>query len=221
MLKNSDFRQRVKLSYSRSGIVFIRAPSEAQGETNLSYQPKFCCECREKIDRKEWRPWTSPRFCELCDTNFGINDKIRLGALVFLTLLSFIGVANMFRQPEKQLAVSSNQLFTNPVNTSRQTVSQNNSSANFDKSGAQNPPAVKPAAVSEQPKSLPLNPNQQSNVKQSQTLPAASPEEIVYFCGARTKKGTPCTRRVKEPGRCWQHVGQPAMLPQQKLIASR
>jgi hypothetical protein len=32
-------------------------------------------------------------------------------------------------------------------------------------------------------------------------------EEKVYTCGARTRKGKPCSRRVKEPGRCWQHKG--------------
>ena len=44
------------------------------------------------------------------------------------------------------------------------------------------------------------------------------PEEVVYICGARTKKGTPCQRRVRGPGRCWQHRGKPAMLPASKLI---
>ena len=42
-------------------------------------------------------------------------------------------------------------------------------------------------------------------------------EETVYMCGARTRKGTPCTRRVRGPVRCWQHRGKPAMLPQEKL----
>ncbi len=41
--------------------------------------------------------------------------------------------------------------------------------------------------------------------------------EDVYTCGARTKKGTPCSRRVHGPVRCWQHKGMPAMLPQEKL----
>jgi hypothetical protein len=37
-------------------------------------------------------------------------------------------------------------------------------------------------------------------------------KEAVYYCGAVTKKGTACSRRVKHPGeRCWQHVGMPAM----------
>ena len=43
-------------------------------------------------------------------------------------------------------------------------------------------------------------------------------EEVVYLCGARTKKGTPCSRRVHGPVRCWQHKGMPAMLPQEKLL---
>ena len=41
--------------------------------------------------------------------------------------------------------------------------------------------------------------------------------EEVYICGARTKKGRPCSRRVHGPVRCWQHKGEKAMLPQEKL----
>jgi hypothetical protein len=46
--------------------------------------------------------------------------------------------------------------------------------------------------------------------------PATATEEI-YTCGARTKKGTPCSRRVHGAVRCWQHKGMPAMLAQEKL----
>ncbi|HEX2270458.1 MAG TPA: hypothetical protein VHH35_13015, partial [Pyrinomonadaceae bacterium] len=45
--------------------------------------------------------------------------------------------------------------------------------------------------------------------------PVAS--EQLYICGARTKKGKPCSRRVHGPVRCWQHKGVPAMLPAEKL----
>ncbi|HEX9961513.1 MAG TPA: hypothetical protein VGB00_11305, partial [Pyrinomonadaceae bacterium] len=45
--------------------------------------------------------------------------------------------------------------------------------------------------------------------------------EAVYFCGAPTKKGTPCSRRVKGGGRCWQHAGQTALLPPEKLLISQ
>lgn len=40
-----------------------------------------------------------------------------------------------------------------------------------------------------------------------------------YLCGARTKKGTPCRRRVHAAGeRCFQHKGLPAMVPIEKLV---
>jgi len=55
----------------------------------------------------------------------------------------------------------------------------------------------------------------------AQTLPATQPvvtTEETYICGARTKKGTPCSRRVHGPVRCWQHKGAKAMLPVEKLV---
>ena len=42
--------------------------------------------------------------------------------------------------------------------------------------------------------------------------------EQTYTCGARTKKGTPCSRRVHGPVRCWQHKGAKAILPPEKLL---
>ena len=42
--------------------------------------------------------------------------------------------------------------------------------------------------------------------------------EEIYVCGARTKKGRPCSRRVHGFVRCWQHKGMPAMLPPEKLV---
>jgi hypothetical protein len=50
------------------------------------------------------------------------------------------------------------------------------------------------------------------------TSAANAIEGDVYLCGARTKKGTPCSRRVHGPVRCWQHKGMPPMLPQEKLL---
>jgi hypothetical protein len=52
----------------------------------------------------------------------------------------------------------------------------------------------------------------------SETERPTEAAEIVSICGARTKKGTPCSRRVRGTGRCWQHRGKPAMLPASKLI---
>jgi hypothetical protein len=57
-----------------------------------------------------------------------------------------------------------------------------------------------------------------SSTQNATTAPQPTPIiEPTYTCGARTKKGTPCSRRVHGPVRCWQHKGAPAMLPQEKL----
>ncbi|HYX27571.1 MAG TPA: hypothetical protein VE863_03315 [Pyrinomonadaceae bacterium] len=46
----------------------------------------------------------------------------------------------------------------------------------------------------------------------------AATTDAVYICGARTKKGTPCQRRVHVAGeRCFQHKGMAAMVPLEKL----
>jgi hypothetical protein len=85
-----------------------------------------------------------------------------------------------------------------------------------------------PPLIIERRSDSPLSDNEQSRAS---TLPRSTPsegsqpesqgppavEEAVYICGARTKKGTPCSRRVRGPVRCWQHKGMPAMLPQEKL----
>ena len=37
--------------------------------------------------------------------------------------------------------------------------------------------------------------------------------EETHLCGARTKKGTPCSRRVRGPIRCWQHRDLSSIIP--------
>ncbi len=51
----------------------------------------------------------------------------------------------------------------------------------------------------------------------SMSAPVSATVDDTYICGARTKKGTPCSRRVHGPVRCWQHKGLPAILPTEKL----
>jgi hypothetical protein len=70
-----------------------------------------------------------------------------------------------------------------------------------------------PPLIIERPTSPPA-PRNQTTAGTPQPLAAT---EDVYICGARTKKGTPCSRRVHGPVRCWQHKGAPAMLPLEKL----
>ena len=71
------------------------------------------------------------------------------------------------------------------------------------------PPAPTPAAAAARPA---YGPDGTAGERPTE------PEEVVYICGARTKKGTPCQRRVRGPGRCWQHRGKAPMLPPSKLV---
>lgn len=69
----------------------------------------------------------------------------------------------------------------------------------------------------ERPPLIVERPVQPSN-QQAATPDSPPPDEHVYTCGARTKKGKPCSRRVNGAVRCWQHKGLPAMLPTEKLV---
>jgi len=61
-----------------------------------------------------------------------------------------------------------------------------------------------------------------SDLTAATSLQTGSASELPYICGARTKKGTPCKRRVHFAGeRCYQHKGMPAILPLDKLVAKR
>jgi len=56
------------------------------------------------------------------------------------------------------------------------------------------------------------------NPKNSSQI-VSSADDPVYICGARTKKGTPCHRRVHTAGeRCFQHKGMSSLLPLSKLV---
>jgi hypothetical protein len=56
------------------------------------------------------------------------------------------------------------------------------------------------------------------NATETAALPSPDSAETVSICGAMTKKGTPCQRRVHGTGRCWQHQGMPAAIPLEARI---
>lgn len=65
----------------------------------------------------------------------------------------------------------------------------------------------------------PAKPAVPSSSSTSSSAPQPAPtNEKAYICGARTKKGKPCSRRVHGPVRCWQHKGAAAMLPAERLL---
>lgn len=185
----------------------------------MLYKPKFCCECGTKIERSDWKIWTSRRFCVDCEIDKKPYEWLTKIAAVALALFGLSGVGSFLAKTEKPLNVTTSQL------------SATNFSKNRQVSGNSN---VQPSAQNAANSNQLLNVNQSLKTKsdlkaggntplQSKVLSETKDEtsEPVYFCGARTKKGTACSRRVKGGGRCWQHAGQPAMLPPEKLLISQ
>lgn len=188
----------------------------------MSYTPKFCCECGEKIERTNWRLWTNRRFCQFCETNLGGRDLAYKVCFGILIVISIVGVGNFWRKPEKDLIVAQNQTISNSTNNGRNFAAQTNTAQNANQTIAPPLNQTKEIAAPETKSPIAVSKlSQRITTTENQTAAPSTQEEIVYFCGARTKKGTPCARRMRAGGRCWQHEGQPAMLPPEKLVASR
>ena len=83
------------------------------------------------------------------------------------------------------------------------------------------PPLIIQRAANSPLSDLPVNFDaipKRADVNPNRTAVAPTADDVVYICGARTKKGTPCRRRVHFAGeRCFQHKGLPAMVPLEKL----
>lgn len=180
----------------------------------MLYKPTFCCECGNKIERTNWKFWTSRRFCENCEADFRKEEWLPTAVLSLIALVGgLFGFGSYLKTPEKPLTLTSNRTASVSADKAQNKNTLNNANANSAK-------IVQPISVNSNQiaviKSVPVAPNL---IKAADLQNTA--EDPVYFCGAQTKKGMPCSRKVKGGGRCWQHTGQPAMLPKDKLVAGR
>ena len=159
----------------------------------LLYRPHFCCHCGEKIVRAKWTPLTSRRFCDFCAVEQKQHDLLPRVAAILLLILGGAGITSYFGGGEP--GTNASNLPTVDRGEVKKTAT---TPANFST-------AAKPSDVP----SASNAGGAAANIKQL-SAKANSSTEAVYYCGAITKKGTACTRRVKSPGRCWQHLGQPS-----------
>lgn len=181
----------------------------------MLYKPKFCCQCAAPIERTDWTLLTSRRFCELCETDYRLVDLIPKAIAAAGILLSIFGLGMFLQKAEKPLNLASGNLSNASKIAASAPISVNANVQSFAKNQNAN---FAPAPTPAKPTSAAPKPDLKAQKAVNQTSAAA---EAIYFCGAETKKGTICMHRVKGGGRCWQHAGKPAMLPPEKLIASR
>jgi len=166
----------------------------------MFYRPNFCCHCGEKIVRAKWTPLTSRRFCDFCAVEQKQHDLLPRAAAVVATLIGLAGLMAYLGgsdNPKSTLNAAAQIRETKDAPAQRPIASSNAARGN----------GSEPTSVNSLPQASNIAP---ANTKQ-RDIQRNSSTERVYYCGAMTKRGTPCTRRVKTPGRCWQHTGQPAM----------
>lgn len=163
------------------------------------YKPNFCSDCGSRIERARWHLWTSRRFCSDCAPRFR-RAQFLLPVITGVALFG-IGLAagRVARPTPPPLIVERGQLaaVTAPPIKSEERAADAESERGAASTTKAEPTYGPDGTATERP---------------------TDPNETVSLCGARTQKGTPCQRRVRGTGRCWQHKGMPAMLPPGKLI---
>ncbi|MFN2482795.1 MAG: hypothetical protein ABR554_15165 [Pyrinomonadaceae bacterium] len=160
------------------------------------YKPNFCAECGERVLRGRWRAWTSRRFCPACEKRF---RRGWLAPLLAACALVCTGIAfgRLMRPAPPPLTIERGTLPLPALLMAKSRDAQTGVAASGGAGEADAARRDLGAGALEAP---------------------TDPNEIVSICGARTKKGTPCQRRVRGAGRCWQHRGMRAVLPPERLI---
>src|SRR5947209_1761928 len=170
-------------------------------ENLTMYKPNFCSECGARIERSRWHLWTSRKFCSDCFPRFRKAQLLLpliAGAILFS--IGFVG-GRAIRPAPPPLIVERGELPTaiapSAKSESKAVEAEASESATTTAAAKPEPSYGPDGTTAERP---------------------TDPDEIITICGARTQKGTPCQRRVRGTGRCWQHRGLPAMIPLEKRI---
>jgi hypothetical protein len=157
----------------------------------------YCAECGAHLKRIGWRAWLNGSLCEDCSRRFGRTIARPLAVVAIIAVAAF-ALGRYLRPGAPPLVIeraADSPLSDLPVNL--------NDTAKFASRNANS------GEISQG--SDDRSARQNANTGFS--------DDVVYLCGARTQKGTPCHRRVHFAGeRCYQHKGKPAILPPEKLI---
>lgn len=154
-------------------------------------RPNFCCCCGERVERIEWHVWTSRKFCELCQTENVADIWLPRAALAVCLFIGLAGAGSLMTADSSRL-----DLTEGPVRLALERAKR---------LAAASPSEDTPVeVVAPQTGDVP-----EYEPEREVAAPARQAEEPAAFCGALTKKGTPCTRKVKGGGRCWQHKNTP------------
>lgn len=158
------------------------------------YKPNFCSDCGTEIERSRWRLWTSRQFCAECSPRLRKTRLAPLGMMAATVFVMGIVTGRVTQRTTPTLVIERKGNVSADLGHPPEEGKGNSSTSRSSVSGETNGPD---GTNTERP---------------------TDPEETISICGARTQKGSPCQRRVRGTGRCWQHKGAPAMLPPGKLV---
>jgi hypothetical protein len=178
------------------------------------YKPNFCAECGERVLRERWRAWTSRRFCSACEKRFRRGWLAPVVACCALVCAGF-AFGRLMRPAPPPLTIERGAL---PLPALLLAKGNGSRSGGASSGGAVEGAADNSAGGTVNNSVAGGNDAARRDLGAGALEAPTDPDEIVSVCGARTKKGTPCQRRVRGTGRCWQHRGMRAMLPPEKLI---
>jgi hypothetical protein len=156
----------------------------------------YCAECGAHLKRKGWRAWLNGNLCEDCSHRLGKTSFARPLAVIAIIVIAAFALGRYLRPGAPPLVIeraANSPLSDLPVNLNGTAKRNTNSQSEI--------------------------PYTSDDRSARPTANAGSADDVVYLCGARTQKGTPCHRRVHFAGeRCYQHKGKPAILPPEKLV---
>lgn len=179
----------------------------------MLFKPNFCSNCGVKIERADWGLLTSRRFCEVCAVEKKEHDWMPRVVVAASVLFGVFGLGAYMgggtAQPQPGILAPGDGRVSGKFAV-----------------GADQPARIKdperteisPQAMSAKPAAdVPGEPaGRDLSVSQPLVGGKSGSVETVIYCGALTKKGKPCSRRVKSRTRCWQHAGQPSALVTQE-----
>lgn len=165
----------------------------------MFYKPSYCCNCGDKIERAEWRLLDSRRFCQLCETEHKAGDIAQRAVVGIGLVLGLFGFS-VIAWPEKPVESKLNNATVAPRSLKSSPEKKVDTASVVE---------VKPETIGSENTSSVSGLDGQTALQRKEQTPGAvaSSDAGIFYCGAPTKKGTPCSRRVKTKGRCWQHEG--------------
>jgi len=148
----------------------------------MLYKPRFCCHCGDEIERLNWRFRDSRRFCDICETDYVLDDWASLISCVIF-VIAFI---TFYPSDHRTSEFTSGPVRMRTPETGK---------------------AAEGVGIARETESRPeeLSGPQEPGKSDSVSPPPIPKPTLDAFCNVPTKKGTPCTRKVRKGERCWQH----------------